>query len=176
MSAVGATDISGSVSPGVTGGGSAAYHRRRVADFMNDAKQAFCSGPGAHHRYPVIPYLLVRKGAGESMVFRTEELVLRLYTVVQSLMLSRKIMGRTVLLLLAMVTVSVFLKFDFLISGNVVVANNENLMRKTTENEQSLVLRNFKIGWFKARKIVSETESSLQPQMKEMPVSSAIKH
>nr|GMC99674.1 O-fucosyltransferase 19-like [Ipomoea batatas] len=131
MSVVGGTDdVSGRVNPaGVSGGGTSGHHRRGVAEFMDDAKHAlFCSA------YPQMPYLLVRKGAKESMVFRTEEWVAAL----QSLKLSRKIVA---LLLLAMATVSVFLKFDidFLIIGNHVV-NNEELMRKTTKNEHPPLL------------------------------------
>ncbi|XP_019162501.1 PREDICTED: uncharacterized protein At1g04910 [Ipomoea nil] len=128
-----------------------------------------CGGAGAHH--PAIRYLLVRKRVPEKIVYRGEEFVSSILAIVQSFR-SRKNTGRSVLgLLLALVMVSVFLKFSFFINGNVGEVN-ESLMR-LTDNGQ-LVLQNFKNAH---QKIVSESDSSpsssgdnvvLKRQMKEV--------
>lgn len=188
---------------GSAGGSPAAHHRRHLSEaanasekFPDHAQSSFSSdfcdseysntnsgskcvvgGGGGGHHHPAFRYLLVRKRVPEKFVYRGEEFVANVLTIMQSFR-SRKNTGRSVLgLLLALVVVSVFLKFSFFINGNVGEVN-ESLTR-LTDNGQ-LVLQNFKNDWANAhQKIVSESESSssssgdvvLKRQMKEVFVS-----
>nr|GMC79092.1 O-fucosyltransferase 19-like [Ipomoea batatas] len=186
--------------PTTAGGSPHAHHRRHFSEAPNAAGEKLsdhaqssfagdlgdsehsngncgskCAGAGAGgHHHPAIRYLLVRKRVPEKFVYRGEEFVSGILAIVQSFR-SRKNTGRSVIgLLLALLMVSVFLKFSFFINGNVGEVN-ESLMR-LTDNGQ-LVLQNFKNDWANAhQKIVSESESSssssgdvlLKRQMKEV--------
>ncbi|XP_009629250.1 O-fucosyltransferase 19 [Nicotiana tabacum] len=130
-----------------------------------------------HHHHPLIKYFLVRKKVPENIVFRVEEWVLNVGTIMQSLR-SRKNMGRTVFgLLLFFMVASVFFKFSFMMMSGNVEDINGNLMRR--ENG-IFVLHNFKNDILaNAQKVVSETDSSSSAaagdfvrkrQMKEIPV------
>lgn len=114
----------------------------------------------------------------ESIVFRVEEWVLSVSTIMQSLR-SRKNMGRTVFgFLLFLLVVSVFFKFSFMMmNGNVEDLNGNFLKRENG----IFVLRNFKNDLVNAQRVLSETESSSsglvsasdfvrKRQMKEIPV------
>lgn len=203
MSTGGTATNSASGSPRVGGGGPTIHHRRPVTD--NDAEKLsdhiqigfdnyhgdnnnnntniINSGGGNlhyhhhHHHHPrtIIRYLLACKWVPESLIFRVEEWLLSIGSIMACLG-SRKNMGRTILgVLLVLVVISVFLKFSIVMNGDV----NGNMMRK----ENGLfVVQNFKNEWVNAQKIVSETESSVSSsssggvarkrQMKELPVSS----
>ncbi|XP_049408015.1 O-fucosyltransferase 19 [Solanum stenotomum] len=132
-----------------------------------------------HHHHPLIKYLLVRKRVPESIVFRAEEWVLSVSTIIHFLRL-KKNMGRTVFgFLMILLMVSVFLKFSFMMMNNNVEDLNGNFLKR--ENG-IFVLRNFKYDSGDAQRIISETESSSsgsvsasgdfmrKRQMKEIPV------
>lgn len=175
------------------------HHRRRVADSAmttadadynfsdednnnnyNNPETSNCDLHHYHnHHHPLIKYLLVRKRVPESIVFRVEEWVLSVSTIMQSLR-SRKNMGRTVFgFLLFLLVVSVFFKFSFMMmNGNVEDLNGNFLKRENG----IFVLRNFKNDLVNAQRVLSETESSSsglvsasdfvrKRQMKEIPVS-----
>lgn len=202
MSTGGTAANSASVIP-IAASPTTTHHRRRAADGMstdpdysfsddehnnnNNNTEISNNNCGVfhhyhHHHHPLIKYLLVRKRVPESIVFRVEEWVLSVCTIMQSLR-SRKNMGRTVfvLLMLFMVT-SVFFKFSFMMmSGDVEDVNaNGNLLKR--ENG-IFVLHNSKNDLVNAQRVLSETESSSsllasssfgdfvrKRQMKEIPV------
>lgn len=174
-----------------------AHHRRRVADTMstdpeynisdddndsNNNRNAEISDINInncgvfhhyhHHHHTLIKYLLVRKKLPENIVFRVEEWVLSVVTIMQSLR-SRKNMVRTVFgLLLFFMVASVFFKFSFNVDDV-----NGNLLKR--ENG-IFVLPNFKNDLVNAQRVLSESESSSSSssgdfvqkrQMKEIPVS-----
>ncbi|KAF3614336.1 putative fructokinase-4-like [Capsicum annuum] len=173
-----------------------AHHRRRVADTMstdpeynisdddndsNNNRNAEISDINInncgvfhhyhHHHHTLIKYLLVRKKLPENIVFRVEEWVLSVVTIMQSLR-SRKNMVRTVFgLLLFFMVASVFFKFSFNVDDV-----NGNLLKR--ENG-IFVLPNFKNDLVNAQRVLSESESSSSSssgdfvqkrQMKEIPV------
>ncbi|OIS97923.1 PREDICTED: uncharacterized protein At1g04910-like [Nicotiana attenuata] len=198
MSTGGTATNSASGSPRA-GGGTATHHRRRVAETMNDPEKLSdhlqigldyygdnntninAGGNFHHHHYHhhhhnlIIRYLLACKWMSESMVFRVEECLLSIGTIMACLG-SRKNMVRTIFgLLLFLVVLSVFLKFSIMMNGNVEDVNNGNLMRR----ENGLfVLQNLKNDWINAQRVVSETETTAfsasevvqKRQMKELPV------
>lgn len=203
MSTGGTAASSASVIPIAAPPTTTTHHRRRAADGMstdpdysfsddehnnnNNNTEISNNNCGVvhhyhHHHHPLIKYLLVRKRVPESIVFRVEEWVLSVCTIMQSLR-SRKNMGRTVFvsLMLFMVT-SVFFKFSFMMmSGDVEDVNaNGNLLKR--ENG-IFVLHNSKNDLVNAQRVLSETESSSsllasssfgdfvrKRQMKEIPV------
>ncbi|KAL8526773.1 hypothetical protein ACS0TY_015834 [Phlomoides rotata] len=135
-----------------------------------------CNGNGVvyqlhhHHHHPVIRFLLSRKRLPESWVLFVEECFASACGVFHSLT-SRKNMGRTVfLLLLAMVVVSAFLKFNFLVGGGGAV---EKIVRT---DKEALFIQNFKNDLSSnAHMAVFDSESSAagalqKRQMKEFPV------
>lgn len=133
-----------------------------------------------HHHHPLIKYLLVRKRVPESIVFRVEEWVLNVSTIIHYLRL-KKNMGRTVFgFLMILLMLSVFLKFSFMMINTNVEDLNANFLRR--ENG-IFVLPTFRNGLGNPQRIISETESSSsgsvsasgdfirKRQMKEIPVS-----
>lgn len=130
-----------------------------------------------HHHHPLIKYLLVRKRVPENIVFRLEEWVLSVFTIIQSLR-SKKNMGRTVFgFLMFLLVVSVFFKFSFMMMNENVDDLNGNFLKR--ENG-IFVLRNFKNDLGNAQRVLSESSSSVSAlasvdfvkkrQMKEIPV------
>lgn len=132
-----------------------------------------------HHHHPLIKYLLVRKRVPESIVFRVEEWVLNVSTIIHYLRL-KKNMGRTVFgFLMILLMLSVFLKFSFMMINTNVEDLNANFLRR--ENG-IFVLPTFRNGLGNPQRIISETESSSsgsvsasgdfirKRQMKEIPV------
>ncbi|XP_009629037.1 O-fucosyltransferase 19 isoform X1 [Nicotiana tomentosiformis] len=198
MSTGGTATNSASGSPRV-GGGPTTHHRRRVADTMNDPEKLSdhlqigldyygdnntninAGGNVHHHHYhhhhhnSIIRYLLACKWVPENIVFRVEECLLSIGTIMAYLG-SRKNMVRTIFgLLLVLVVLSVFLKFSIMMNGNVEDVNNGNLMRR---DNGLFVLQNLKNDWINAQRVVSETETTAfsasevvqKRQMKELPV------
>ncbi|KAL3640708.1 O-fucosyltransferase 19 [Castilleja foliolosa] len=123
-----------------------------------------------HHHHPVIRYFLSRKRLPENWVLCAEEFLMSAWGGLSSLA-SRKNMVRTILVfLLAMLVVSAFLKFSFLVGGGgggkAVGAEKDILFIQNFNNDFSS----------NAHKAVLESESSSsgsagqKRQMKEFPV------
>ncbi|KAL3639450.1 O-fucosyltransferase 28 [Castilleja foliolosa] len=119
-----------------------------------------------HHHHPVIRYFLSRKRLPENWVVRAEEFLMSAWGGLSALA-SRKNMVRTIIVfLLAMLVVSVFLKFSFLVGGGKAAgAEKEILFIQNFNNDFSI----------NAHKAVLESESASNTavqkrQMKEFPV------
>lgn len=131
-----------------------------------------------HQHQPVVRYFLSRKRLPENWVLCVEECVLSAWGAFHSLT-SRKNFGRTVFVfLLAMVVVSAFLKFSFLMGGGGGTAAEAGDKIDRTEN-QILFMHSFKNKMLSnAHMAVIDSSSSSgaaasgqKRQMKEFPVS-----
>ncbi|KAL6520932.1 O-fucosyltransferase 19 [Orobanche gracilis] len=123
-----------------------------------------------HHHHPVIRYFLSRKRLPDNWIFTADEFLLSAWGGLNSLA-TRKNLGRMVFVfLLAMVVVSAFLKFSFMIGrvgvgGNIFGAEKEILFIPKLNNDLSS----------NAHKAVLDSDSSSgaavqKRQMKEFPV------
>ncbi|KAG9157878.1 hypothetical protein Leryth_000060 [Lithospermum erythrorhizon] len=118
------------------------HHRRRFGDSTsNDYK---------------INYLLVRKRLPESWFLALKEFVSSPHWIIHSFLRSKKNMGRIILaFLMILVVFSVFLKFSFMMVGQVDV-NEKNGHHKNA----FLVLKNFKNDWSNAQRVMLDSQSS----------------
>ncbi|GAA0158763.1 hypothetical protein LIER_38720 [Lithospermum erythrorhizon] len=135
---------------------STTHHRRRFGDSTsNDYK---------------INYLLVRKRLPESWFLALKEFVSSPHWIMHSFLRSKKNMGRIILaFLMILVVFSVFLKFSFMMVGQVDV-NKKNGHHKNA----FLVLKNFKNDWSNAQRVMLDSQSSTdvvhKRHMEEFPV------
>ncbi|KAF8397355.1 hypothetical protein HHK36_016268 [Tetracentron sinense] len=138
--------------------------RRRVTDFMDVERSNFSdfsdeednnNGSNGVHDHPVMRYLMLRRRGvclPESWLLRTENMVLRTVSMLQSLRSGRNT-GRWILgVLILLAVVSVFVKFSIL-------SSHVEVNGKRRENG-NLILQSFKDDWAMAQMVVTEREAS----------------
>ncbi|VFQ89358.1 unnamed protein product [Cuscuta campestris] len=156
---------------GPAGGSPAAHHRRHLPEFLNAAEKLTdhapthfsrdaedseygsttcvgrCAGGGGGghpHPHPAMRYLSVRKRVPEKIIFRGEEILLKVFAVMQCFR-SRKNTGRSMLgMLLAMVVVTAFIKFSFISNGSVGGINEGMMTMRLSENGDVVLKRQMK--------------------------------